>query len=451
MKIISMLCVLLCMVMMFRVKREYKSAIMLISYMLFSTVSVDFLPLKTARSLIVLSYLISEFKHIRLYVRNLRNTIIWTCLSIMCVLWTIMILNSTHLHSLRDILLFIDNQILCKYFVFAYAFWTFDSENSIKPMLRLSLIAIIVVTLLGVENYFTKVATFVVANMEGKTMTVGGNDYQIGELYTGRDRFRVSSTFVNPFDYGYMCVLLLLLHTHAFLKKMENRRSFLIVLACCLFGIIMCGCRTILLCAIISFFVYISTAYRLKKSLNILICSVCVGILSYSFIPSVNEKIDTMLSMFDKNSDVSGSSIEMRTMQYAAVLYHVQDSPLLGKGYKYFSIDLGWQDGTDALVDSRLAGLEGVVLSYILERGFIGLLLWLLFYIILIRYCFKKRNEDRQIAALGLSALSLYLAFANMTGELMSVMPTMLTLGYVVKILESKKFIMTNKNSINIL
>ena len=143
--------------------------------------------------------------------------------------------------------------------------------------------------------------------------------------------------------------------------------------------------------------------------------------------------------MFESKSDVGGSSLEMRYMQYAAVLYHVQDSPLLGKGYHYFLIDMGWQDGFLGLRDDRLYGLEGVTMVYILERGFIGLFIYLLIYISLIMYCIKNKQIDRKLSALGISILTVYLLFANMTGELKSVYPTLLLMGMAIGIMETKK------------
>lgn len=41
--------------------------------------------------------------------------------------------------------------------------------------------------------------------------------------------------------------------------------------------------------------------------------------------------------------------------------------------------------------------------------------------------------------AFGISVLSVYLAFANMTGELLSVYPTLLLLGYVFKVIDNKR------------
>ena len=41
--------------------------------------------------------------------------------------------------------------------------------------------------------------------------------------------------------------------------------------------------------------------------------------------------------------------------------------------------------------------------------------------------------------AFGISVLSVYLAFANMTGELSSVYPTLLLLGYVFKVIDNKR------------
>lgn len=160
---------------------------------------------------------------------------------------------------------------------------------------------------------------------------------------------------------------------------------------------------------------------------------------SYQTIPPVQEQIDKMMTMFEKNSDVGGSSVELRTLQYTTVLWYIQDSPWFGRGYGFFSQDLGWSKGSDYAMDSRLAGMEGVALNKLLERGFIGLLLYAVFWISLIIFMLKNRSVSSPLTALGLSILAVYLPFANMTGELLSVYPTLLLLGFTIKAIEVKK------------
>ena len=76
---------------------------------------------------------------------------------------------------------------------------------------------------------------------------------------------------------------------------------------------------------------------------------------------------------------MSGSSIEMRVLQYTAVMNHVRDHFLLGRGLDYFFIDMGWSEGKQYLVDQDLFGLEGVLMNYLLERGFLGICFYLFF------------------------------------------------------------------------
>ena len=155
----------------------------------------------------------------------------------------------------------------------------------------------------------------------------------------------------------------------------------------------------------------------------------------------LNQRATALLKQFEKNSDVDGSSLELRTLQYAAVLYHVQDNPLFGCVYQYFIIDIGWGDGVKYLKDTRLAGLEGVAMSYILERGFVVFALYLLFYISIIISFFRNRKFSMVATAFGISVVCTYLSFANMTGELLSVYPTLLLLGYVLKVVDYNKVV----------
>ena len=90
----------------------------------------------------------------------------------------------------------------------------------------------------------------------------------------------------------------------------------------------------------------------LKKERNTLLYVHC-----WASIPFLQEKVNDILSIFDKNSSMSGSSIEMRVLQYTAVMNHVRDHFLLGRGLDYFFIDMGWSEGKQYLVDQDLFGL----------------------------------------------------------------------------------------------
>ena len=440
MKVVAILAVVFCCLLMFRVERSCKAAIMVLGTLIFTLVTVP-IPFGAANYLIPLSFLISELGHLKSLIKETKGTIIWKLIGLSVVMFLFTIINSPHLHDFTSIRYFLQSELLFKYFVLLYAFWAFGKdEDSIRPTLKYTYIGMIVLTFFGLLNYLTRTADFVDAMMSGiEHAGVGASDtYGAGSAFTYSDRFRVQAMFLNPFDYGYVCIWVLILHLYAMTKGLEKKREFYIVAFCSIFGIITCGCRTILLCSIIGILVYVLMAFRMKRKIGLALLAILVSIVAYQFIPAVQETTNYMFSMFDEKSKVGGSSMEMRMMQYAAVLYHVKENPFFGCGYGYFNIDLGWGLGKEYLVDRDLYGLEGVVMSYILERGFVGLFLYLLFYICLIIYCFRIRLYSRDVAALGISILATYLCFANMTGELRSTYPTLLLMGFIIKITFNK-------------
>lgn len=437
MKVLAILIVLLCCYLMFRVERKYKIAIMILGTLVFTLVRVPVIPLHHANFLIPLSFLISEYKHISFYFKQTKGTIIYKLLLLSILMCIITIIFSTHLHNIRSLFYYVLSELFFKYFALFYSFCLFKNHESLKPTLNLTFYGMLVLTLFGLLNYITKTADFVSIMLSNTDFSIDGND--AGMLFMERERFRVQSMFFNPFDYGYICILVLLLHVYGFILKLENRNIFYIVLICCLFGILTCGCRTVLFCTILGVVIFLLFAYKLKKFIRVSFLFILLLIIAYSFIPYVNDKIDTMVTIFDKNSEVDGSSLEMRKTQFYAVLYHIKDTPFFGRGYNYFNIDLGWGKGKEFLIDTDLFGLEGVTLSYLLEKGLLGLVLYLSFYVSLFMYCLRNRHKSRFSCALGMAILATYFAFANMTGELKSVYPTLLLMGYIVRIIENSR------------
>lgn len=440
MKAIAIIAVLICCLLMFVVRRENKAAILIMGTIVFTVVSIPAVPFHKANILLPLSFLLSEVKHLNAMIRSTRGKLIWNLMGIAILLSVLTIIASPHLRDAESLRIFVQGELFFKYFVLLYAFWAFSTEESIKPTLRVTFYAMIVLTAFGVLNSVTKSADFVSIMTQGAAKTtVSFNGEDAGQVYMTSDRFRVQAMFLSPFDYGYICVLMLLLHIYGFIHKYETKIRFFIVASCGVFGVLSCGCRTNIFCALIGVSVFFLLAYKLGKSVRLSLLAIFLASISYMCVPAVQEIFDNMMTMFDKNSNVTGSSMELRAVQYAAVLYHIQDNPLLGCGYQYFLIDMGWGLGREFLLDSRLAGLEGVIMNYILERGFIGVFLYLLFYISILYYFYKNRKKASMTIAFGISVLSVYLAFANMTGELSSVYPTLLLLGYVFKVIDNKR------------
>ena len=111
----------------------------------------------------------------------------------------------------------------------------------------------------------------------------------------------------------------------------------------------------------------------------------------------------------------------------------------LAWGVSFFGKDLEWDSGSGLEVDSDLFGLEGIYLNLLLERGVIGLLLFLAMMAVIIVFICRNRKMGRRLYALGLTVFILYITFSFMTGELLSAVPTFYILGYVIAILSYRK------------
>lgn len=444
MSFIAFFSALICCVSMFFVRREYKAGLMIVGTLVFTIVNIPFVPFHSANILLPFCFLLSEIKRLKILIRSSKGTFVWKLMGLAILMAFLTILSSKHLHNVASFRFFLQSELFFKYFALLYVYWAFSTEESVKPTLKITFVGLIVLTFFAVINYFTKTADFVSAMMSGiDVVGMKTEDGDVGQMFADRERFRVQAMFLNPFDYGYVCMLMLLLHIYGFVKGYEKKWMLLVVMACSIFGVISCGCRTNIFCCLMGVAVFFLLAFKFGKTIRLSLLMMFCAILVYQFVPSVQEVVDNMMTMFDKNSDVGGSSMDLRALQYAAVLYHIRENPLFGCGYQYFLLDMGWGQGVEYLKDSRLAGLEGVAMNYILERGFIGFLLYLLFYISILVSFFRNRKYSMVATAFGISVVCTYLSFANMTGELLSVYPTLLLLGYVFKVVDYNKLTLT--------
>jgi O-antigen ligase len=326
------------------------------------------------------------------------------------------------------------SELLFKYFTLAYAFWAVKNEKSLKPILRISIYCLIVLTFFGALNFIQGSAMFVNALTEGQTSNIQ-EGVALGDVYNESDRFRVQSMFQYGFDYGYICAAILLLHLHGWYRHLENKRDFIIAIACCSIGILICGCRTVWVSAVLSIACYYMWAFQLNRNVMYGIIAMMLMVISYHTIPAVEEKVNQVTDIFVENSETSGSSIQLRMSQYMVVAVHAEGHEWLGLGKGYW-----WHTYAKDRESIRgLYGVESVILQTLLERGIIGLFLWAAFYTAIFLYFWRNRKKRKKLTGLGVSILSLYLFFSIGTGELGSVYPTMLLLGISMKMIESKK------------
>ena len=432
MKIVAIIVTLVCCGLMFYVKREWKAAMLVMGAMTLTVVSVPGIPLHKANFLLQATFLLSEWNQLKQHAKKLwRMPYLVGLLLLVSFSELLATLTSQYVGIAETI----KSELLFKYFVLAYAFWAVRNEKSLKPILQVSLYCLIVLTFFGLLNYIDKNAIFVNALTEGETTKYG--DVALGDIYTESDRFRVQSMFQYAFDYGYICAAILLLHLHGWYRHLESKKEFIIAIACCIFGILTCECRIVWVSALLSIACYNMWVFQLSRNVMYAIVIVILMIIAYNTVPAVEEKVNKVTDVFVEKNEVEGSSIEMRMAQYAYVLIYTEGNEWLGlgKGYWFYSYTVN----PDSVRD--LLGIESVILQNLLERGIIGLVLWAAFYTIIFLYLGRNRKRRKALTGLGASVLVLYLIFSIGTGELGSVYPTLLLLGFVIKAVESGKTI----------
>ena len=432
MKIVAIIVTLVCCLLMFYVKREWKAALLVMGAMTLTVVNIPGIPLHNANFLLQAAFLLSEWKKLSLHLKKLRYTpFLWKSLLLVSFSALLAALTSPYTGIKETI----KSELLFQYFALVYAFWAVKDEKSLKTILRISIYCLIMLTVFGAINYITKSAVFVNAVTEGRTSMYG--DVGLGDLYTESSRFRVQSMFQYAFDYGYICAAILLLHLHGWYRHLESKRDFMIAIACCIFGILTCECRIVWVSVLLSIACYYMWSFKLGRIVMFGIFTVILMIISYNTIPAVEEDVNKVTDIFAEKNEVEGSSIEMRMAQYAYVLIYTEGNEWLGlgKGYWFYSYTVD----PDSIRD--LLGIESVILQKLLEQGIIGLVLWATFYTIIFLYFWRNRKRRKKLTGLGASILSLYLFFSTGTGELGSVYPTLLLLGFVIKAVESGKTI----------
>lgn len=437
MYILSQISLILLCILMFKLKRPYKMAILLFTVICLDAVTLSGIPFGNGKYILSNCFILSEIPCWVRHFKSIKKTILYSFLMAVIISTIILLINSPHYNNSisQTIRLFILEGV-GKYFALIYSFICISSERDLKPAIKISFYGVLLLTAFGVLNLLTRHASFIEAI--GTSMGLD-NDLASGSTYSESARFRVQAMFVNPFNYGYVCIMVMLFHVFGYMKGLMQKKKLYISIVCCLFGIFFCGCRTNILCLFVGITVFVIIAFKIKKWLNYGLIGIIVFCLSYATIPFVQEKVDNMTTMFDTSSQYEGSSISMRLLQYTAVFYHIRDHELFGRGKDYFLIDLGFAGGRETMVDRDLWGLEGVGMSLLLERGIIGLLFYIIIYFIIIRFTFINRETDKTTSALCLSAIATYLIFANATGELGSVYPTLFIAGICIKLLYLKK------------
>lgn len=425
---------LLCLgVMMFKVEMKYRLAILVFSMICLREVIITFIPFGQASYFLSNCFFLSCLYGWREHVALVKQTVIYMLMLMMLAATVFLVIYSPHYHSLFQVARLAEFEFVAKNLVIAMVFLCITEEKELSVTVKAAFVGILILTAIGWLNYKTMTSFWV--NMFS-SQEDGGSKYMYSE------RFRVQAMFHNPFDYGFICVVMACFFFYAWRKGLMKMKMFVVAQLCCLFGTYTCECRTVHVSYLLAVFVYIISAFKLSK---VLTWAVAIGIVAIIVVPSLPGYNDYM-RLFEKALETNtaymegGSSIAMRVVQFTTVLHYIQDHMIFGRGLDYFNIDLGWADVKDGYEaqESDLWGLEGAYLNKLLERGFFGLIVYVLFYLVLFIKAFTLRHADPMLFGLFTSVLAVYFFFAQATGDLYSVFPTMVILGFSLKLLYVK-------------
>lgn len=439
MPIIISIIVLLLSVSMFCVKRTTKLKIILISCICLNFASFAYVSFGTAANMVSLAFFLSEFKYIKVYIKNLRGTPFKSLMLIVTIGTLIVLITSKHAHNPISAAGLLINDLICKYFVLIYAYVAFSKSNELRSLYNISYYSLLIITFFSLLTVVTGHA-FV--------SEISGNELGV-RFANSLHRVRIVSTFRYPFDYGFACNILLIMFLYGNKKRLFPKVKIRIAIVCCLIGIITCGCRTVMVTSVVSLLVFFYISYPLIKSFAYLIAMCLVTFFAYFASEKVQYKIDNTLTAFDPDAAMEqggSSTISGRQTQYLAAYALIENDMAFGRGYRFFTEDLGYGKNGNGQLDlqgdaKKLLGLEGVLMSTLLERGFVGVTVYFLFYLGLIVYAIRCIARSRDEAAVVLSIIIGYICYSNMTGELNSGLITFFISGYFFKLckLRAKK------------
>lgn len=428
---------ILCCLCMLVLKREYKPAVFLFGYAILSEVS---LPLRMGNTVFFLPlfYIFTEGLRLKEMIKSFRIKELIFALIIFAISFLYNYANSPHYWgSIPQFVTLLFRECITTYFILVVGFFSVKNEQSFKPLLKVAFISLIILTVFGVINYVTKESTMLDLITGGATK----RNTAVGGLFSQEIRFRTQSLFVQPFDYGYMCLLLLMLMFYGYTRGFVGRNRLIAAIVMSMFGVLTCGCRTVMYSFFLSALAYAFVYLRGSKVPIYIVVTVISCVLLYHYSNFFRQKVDFALSIFEeKNNEIGGSDLEDRAVQFARVVYYLEGNWWTGRGYDYFWIDLQFSQGQEYSLDPELLGLEGVHLKYLLERGILGYALYLIFYLLLLTYIWRHRKSNREEASAALCLLVMYLTFAHMTGELKSLAPTLLILGMFLRQIQNESW-----------
>ena len=329
---------------------------------------------------------------------------------------------------------------LQSYFLLYVAYYYVKDETSFEKYYKPFLACFSLLCGYGVINYVLKANPYLqVVDNAFSLRTQMFDVSSVSTMFTGAERYRVNSLFNLAWPYGFFSFICIVIFTYCYVSVIGSKtyNSFMIVLG--LFGSLFCYCRSVILAAFAG--VGLLLVLNFKSQVRIGLIAFCAMIVSYCYVPAVQEVVDSGIDVFQtggENLEHKGSTVDMRKLQMEASVPYFFKNPILGNGYDYFAIGLGWNEKDHNKMDEDLWGAESIVCNILLERGIVGMIEFISFWFLCIYLVFKYRKADIQLFNCTIAIIVAYLLFIYMNGEMNTTSTVIFVVGLNIAILRNK-------------
>lgn len=219
------------------------------------------------------------------------------------------------------------------------------------------------------------------------------------------DRTKVPS--ITGFVYnGFIGSMLSILAFYNPYKLLTNKRRWILFIMGTVM-IIAAGFRVNII-AFVGGMVLAFVLGRSKKAIKPLALAGVLSIALYMVLPSFSDLVNSTLSLSSGESDVGGSSGNMRIQQWAIAYSYLLEKPLWGHGFSYLSENIMAFYGRDGQSGGLMGG-EGYYILMFIEEGGIQVILSTIFFVFFIIYFMKKKQYT--FGNIGIALTGMYFIF----------------------------------------
>lgn len=228
--------------------------------------------------------------------------------------------------------------------------------------------------------------------------------------------YRVSSFLSNPIVYGFLVSIVLI----QFMSTRKIKGFNIVILILLFLNFILSNSRTSYAAALIAAAILYLLRYRYSTKVFVSIVLIfCFSLVAYNYFQPFTNMVNMMTDIFlTGGQNVGGSTTELKEMQWTASLYYFSLSPWFGNGLSYFSEVImnsgSWQA-------DYLAGMEGYAYKLLVEYGLIMIIVVMIFWGKALWFYKKTWNVNPTFASVNLSIIISFLFFICATGTYGSV------------------------------